>query len=49
MPNIESDFFAGKPVIVNNQEGFICENPTPGQGKRVIVKLKNQPMPSTIS
>ena len=27
MPDIEKDFFVGKPVKINNQEGFITENP----------------------
>ena len=27
MPNIETDYFAGKPIKLSNTEGFVVENP----------------------
>ena len=48
MPNIESDYFVGKPVKLNNNvEGFIVENPINPTSSRnndkmeLKVKLKN--------
>lgn len=49
MPNIESDFFAGKPIKMNGQEGFVCENQTPGNNKRVTIKIKGQSSRATVS
>lgn len=48
-PNIEHDYFAGKPIKLNGQDGFVTENVTPGKSKKVEVKLKNNPMTSTVS
>jgi len=42
MPDIEKDFFAGKPVRVPpQQEGFIVENPQKNGQRKVAVKFKN--------
>ena len=41
MPNIESDYFVGKPVKLNNHDGFVMENVTKGGSKKVSVKLKS--------
>jgi ubiquitin carboxyl-terminal hydrolase 4/11/15 len=41
MPNIEKEFFAGKPVKQQNQEGFIVENPATNGQRKVAVKFKN--------
>ena len=40
LPNIEHDYFAGKPVKMNNVDGFVTQTPTAGGGKQVTVKLK---------
>ena len=31
MPDIEKDYFVGKPIKINNQDGFITEAPTSPQ------------------
>ena len=49
MPNIEDEYFAGKPVKFQNAEGFVVENQTNLASKKIIIKLRNNPMPSTVS
>ena len=56
MPDISKDYFVGKPIKINNQEGFITENPqaTPEaqniRGKKdMVIKLKSQPAKITAS
>ena len=41
MPNIQKDYFAGKPVKLNGEDGFVLENPTKGGAKNIKIKLKN--------
>lgn len=41
MPDIQKDFFAGKPVKLNGEDGFVLENPTKGGNKNIKIKLKN--------
>lgn len=49
MPNLEHEFFAGKPVRINpNQEGFVVENPQKNGQRKVAVKFKNQPARQSI-
>lgn len=46
MPDLEKDFFAGKPVKLktsNVTTGFIVENPQKNGQRKVAVKFKNQP------
>ena len=53
MPNIEKDHFAGKPIKINNQDGFVMENPVIQTGQQssargrkdnsIVIKLKSQP------
>ena len=49
MPNIEDEYFAGKPVKFQNADGFVVENQTNLASKKIIIKLRNNPMPSTVS
>ena len=48
-PNIQSDYFVGKPVKLQGSDGFVTGNPTKGGGKKIEIKLKSQPLPSQIS
>lgn len=47
MPNIEKEHFIGKPIKINNQDGFITETPGETQGqnksarKELEIKLKS--------
>lgn len=49
LPNIESEFFAGKPVKMNNMDGFVTQTPTAGGGSQVTVKLKGSASSSVVS
>ena len=47
MPKLTADFFAGKPIKIGDQDGFVLENAAPGSSK-LEVKLKSQPQKQTV-
>lgn len=49
MPNIEREYFAGKPVKIDQKDGFVVENQTSSATKKIMIKLKTNPMRSTVS
>ena len=50
LPNIERDYFLGKPVKMNGSDGFVIENPTKGgSNKKISVKLKHLPSRSSVA
>lgn len=49
MPNIENEYFAGKPVKFQNHEAYVVENQTNTASKKITIKLKNNAMPSIVS
>ena len=48
LPSLQRDYFIGKPVKLNNQDGFVVENTTQGS-KMITIKLKSQPAVSQVS
>lgn len=48
-PNIENEYFAGKPIKLNGLDGFVTENVTPGKSKKVEIKLKSNPKRSIVA
>ena len=49
LPNIETDFFCGKPVKLNGKDGFVLENPTKDSQRTLKIKIKNTEGPQTVS
>jgi len=41
MPNIKTEYFAGKPIKMNGLDGFVTEKLAKSASKKIVIKLKS--------
>ena len=49
MPNIKTEYFAGKPIKMNGLDGFVTEKLAKSASKKIVIKLKSQSTRQTIA